>query len=120
MERVQSDLLDAQTALAELKRQYDTKELFIRSAQSEVEKARTSEKELKELRHANKNLQNEVERLRREPKPASMPGAVATVTVKDTENFIKVRDAFKSVWKTGAMDGLEILQKLMEWEPKKE
>jgi len=120
MEKIQSDLIDAQTSLANLKREYDTKELFIRSAQSEVEKARTADKELKDLRHANKNLQNEVERLRREPKPASMAGAVATITVKDTENFIKVRDAFKSVWKTGAMDGLEILQKLMEWEPKKD
>lgn len=120
MEQVQSDLLEAQTALATVKRELEVKSGFINSARAEANKVHDLDKDLKQLKHVNKNLENEIERLK-QGRPLTPPtaGPISTSAVRDVENFLKVRDAFKVVWKAGGMDGLEILQKLMEWEPKK-
>jgi hypothetical protein len=119
MERIQSDLLEAQTSLAQLKREYDGREMYIKNAQAEVNKSRDADKEIKSLKHTIKNLENEVDRLKLN-RPLSPPGAPASsaAALKVNENFVKVRDAYKVLWKTGSMDAVEILQKLMEWEPK--
>ena len=39
-------------------------------------------------------------------------------TVKTTEDFLRVREAFATLWRAGAMTDREILDKLMNWKPK--
>lgn len=75
-------------------------------------------KELNTLKAKHKNLEEEVARLKvQKPLPLSPPSVRAT---KKTEDFVEVRNAFKQLWRVGAMDGKEILEKLMNWEPKEE
>lgn len=55
-----------------------------------------------------KKLKNELEALR------------AKATMKTTEDFLKLRDALATVWRLGAMTDRDVLEKLMNWQPKKE
>lgn len=53
-----------------------------------------------------KKLKNELEALR------------AKATIKATEDFLKVRSALAVLWRSGVMGDKEILDKLMNWQPK--
>jgi len=79
----------------------------------EVGAAHALRRELETLRTQNRNQEEELVRLRA-GKPITPPSA----PLKTTQDFLAVRDAFKSLWRAGAMTGEEILEKLMAWGPK--
>ena len=78
-------------------------------------------KELEAAKELAKKQTQELYTLREENKALRTlppPSSTRATTVKATEDFTKVRDAFKILWRTGAMKGDDILKTLMDWEPK--
>ncbi len=69
-----------------------------------------AEPEMARTRESNSQLRAENEELKKK--------LVGRASVKSTEDFLKLREAFALVWRAGAMSDREVLEKLMNWQPK--
>lgn len=145
---VQREGNEAKSALDALTAKYaeDAKaaHAFIENAKREVLAYKTANDNLaKEVSDASKvvekqgselfRLKQENEQLRKNPAPVVDDAEVKKLrsenetlkqkvahkaTVKSTEDFLKVREAFATLWRAGAMTDKDILEKLMNWQPK--
>lgn len=106
--------------LRQLQEEKDTAEkrledaaISIAKAQKEVDVVHATQRDLDTVRAQNKNQEEELARLR-----LSRPLAPPSSPLKKTQDFLAVRDAFKSLMRAGAMTKDEVLEKLMTWELK--